>query len=69
MSKQVTTMSPKLFIGLYIHKKTWKLHFTTDVVEGSGHTFPPEPQKDQSYVKRNYPNYEVSIAYEVGCCG
>ena len=69
MSKQVTTLSPKLFIGLDIHKKTWKLHFTTDLVEGSGHTFPPDTQKIKSYVERNYPKYEVSIAYEVGCCG
>ena len=57
MSKQVTAMSPKLFIGLDIHKKTWKLHFATDLVEGSGHTFPPDTQKVQSYVERNYPNY------------
>lgn len=69
MSKQVTTMSPKLFIGFEIHKKTWKLHFTTDLVEGAGHTFPPDTQKVKKYVERNYPNYEVSIAYEVGCCG
>ena len=69
MSKQVTTMSPKLFIGLDIHKKTWKFHFTTDLVVGTGHTFPPDSQKIQSYVERNYLNYEVSIAYEVGCCG
>ena len=69
MSKQVTTMSPKLFIGLDIHKKTWKFHFTIDLVEGSGHTFPPVPDKVHAYVLRNYPNYEVSVAYEVGCCG
>ena len=69
MSKQVTTMSPKLFIGFDIHKKTWKSHFTTDLVEEAGHTFPPDTQKIKSYVERNYPKYQVSIAYEVGCCG
>ena len=69
MSRQVTTMSPKLFIGLDIHKKTWKLHFTSDLVEGAGHTFPPDTQKIKNYVCRNYSDYEVSIAYEVGCCG
>jgi hypothetical protein len=37
MSRQVTTQSPNLFIGLDIHKKTWKLHFTTDLIEGAGH--------------------------------
>ena len=69
MSKQITTDSPKLFIGLDIHKKSWRFHFTTDIVSGSGHTFPPKTELIRNYVLINYPNYEVSIAYEVGCCG
>lgn len=69
MSKQVTTSSPKLFIGLDIHKKSWKFHFMTDIVIGSGHTFPPKSDLVFKYVRKNYPGYEVSIAYEVGCCG
>ena len=39
------------------------------MVEGSGHTFPPDTQKVKDYVLRNYPFYEISVAYEVGCCG
>lgn len=69
MSKQVTTERAKLFIGLDIHKKSWKFHFTTDIVSGSGHTFPPKSELVRNYVLRNYKDYEVSIAYEVGCCG
>lgn len=69
MSKQVTTSTPKLFIGLDIHKKSWRFHFTTDIVSGSGHTFPPKSEVVKNYVERNYKDYEVSIAYEVGCCG
>lgn len=69
MSKQVTTSTPKLFIGLDIHKKSWKFHFTTDLVIGSGHSFPPKSEMIRNYVLRNYKDYEVSIAYEVGCCG
>ena len=69
MSKQVTTASAKLFIGLDIHKKSWRFHFTTDIVVGSGHTFPPKSELVRNYVLRNYKDYEVSIAYEVGCCG
>ena len=61
MSKEVTAISPKLFIGLDIHKKTWKLHITTDLGEGSGHTFPPDTQKIKSYLERNYSQYEVSL--------
>ena len=69
MSKQVTTQTPKLFIGLDIHKKSWKFHFTTDLVSGAGHTFPPKSELVKNYVNLNYTGYEVSIAYEVGCCG
>ena len=69
MSKQVTTSLPKLFIGLDIHKKSWKFHFTTDLVIGSGHSFPPCVETIKNYVDKNYRNYEVSIAYEAGCCG
>ena len=69
MSKQVTTSPAKLFIGLDIHKKTWKFHFATDIVIGSGHSFPPCPETINKYVVKNYKNYEVSLAYEAGCCG
>lgn len=69
MSKQVTTSTPKLFIGLDIHKKTWKFHFTTDLVIGSGHSFPPDTETILKYVDKNYKAYKVNIAYEVGCCG
>ena len=69
MSKQVTTATPKLFIGMDIHKKSWKIHFTTDIFSGSGHSFPPKSELVKRYVEKNYPNYEVSIAYEVGCFG
>ena len=69
MSKQVTTNTPKLFIGLDIHKKSWRFHFRTDLFSGSGHTFPPDIDKIKNYVIKNYADYEVSIAYEVGCFG
>ena len=69
MSKQVTKDSPKLFIGLDILKKSWRFYFTTDLFSGLGHTFPPGSELIKNYVRKNYPNYEVSVAYEVGCFG
>lgn len=69
MSTQVTTVRPKLFIGLDIHKKSWRFHFTTDLFSGSGHTFPNGTAIIETYVNKNYADYEVSIAYEVGCFG
>jgi hypothetical protein len=68
MSTKVTA-SPKLFIGMDIHKKSWKPHFCTDLTIGSGKTFPPNAQELLRYVRKFYPRHEVVIAYEVGCCG
>ena len=68
MSTKVTA-SPKLFIGMDIHKKSWKLHFCTDLTIGNGKTFPPNAQELFRYTRKYYPRHEVVIAYEVGCCG
>lgn len=69
MSKKVTTSTPKLFIGIDIHKKSWKVHFCTDITEGSTATFIPSAPKLRKYVNKHYSGYEVSVAYEAGCCG
>lgn len=69
MSKQVTTQAPKLFIGMDIHKKTWKVHFTTDLTIGNGHSMPPDPEGLKKYVKRYFADHQTSISYESGCCG
>lgn len=69
MSKQVTTESSKLYLGLDIHKKTWKFHFATDVVNGVGRSFPPCVATIRNYVLKHYAGYKVSVAYEAGCCG
>jgi len=63
------TACPKLFIGMDIHKNSWKLHFCTDLTIGSGKTFPPKPEDLCRYVQNYYPKHLVTIAYEVGCCG
>lgn len=69
MPKKVTTQSPKLFIGIDIHKKSWKVHFTTDITVGSGRTMPPSSDVLKNYVNKYYRTHHVCIAYEAGCCG
>lgn len=64
-----TNATPKLFIGLDIHKSSWKFHFATDLVEGKSHSFPADIPTIINYVNKHYKDYQVSIAYEVGCCG
>lgn len=69
MSKKVTTQSPKLYIGIDIHKKTWKVHFCTDISEGTSRSMPPNADGLLKYVNRYYKEHAISAAYESGCCG
>ena len=68
METQITAQ-PKLFIGIDIHKRSWKIHCSTDLFSGKSFTMPPLAEKLYDYVQKHFPDYEVSTAYEAGCCG
>ena len=60
----------KLFIGIDIHKRSWRIHIATDLSwSQKGLTMPPIAAKLKAYVDRLYPDYEVYTAYEAGSCG
>jgi len=61
--------SPKLFIGMDIHKKSWSVHLSTDLFDHKGFTMPPQPQTLVDYVSTHFDGHEVSLTYEAGCCG
>lgn len=63
------TARPKLFIGIDIHKRSWKVHCATDLSSGRTFSMSPDPECLREYVERHYPGHEVSTAYEAGCCG
>ena len=63
------TAVPKLYIGIDIHKRSWKIHCATDLFSGKTFSMPPSPEALREYVDRHYPDYEVTTAYEAGCCG
>lgn len=60
---------PQLYIGIDIHKRSWKIHFSTDLFDGKSLTIPPDPTVLKAYVLKNFPDHQVSCAYESGCCG
>mgnify|MGYP003640900179 CR=1 FL=1 len=68
MSTQITAL-PKLFIGIDIHKRSWKIHCSTDLFSGKSFSMNPVPGELLKYVDKHFPNHEVSTAYEAGCCG
>ena len=67
--KSQTTATPKLFIGMDIHKKSWSVHMRTDLFDHKGFSMPPEADKLVDYVKAHFADHEVAITYEAGCCG
>lgn len=67
--KTQQTATPKLFIGIDIHKRSWKVHCATDLFSGRTFSMSPDPEGLRDYVERHYPDHEVSTAYEAGCCG
>lgn len=63
------TAGPKLFIGIDIHKRSWKIHCSTDISGGKTFSMSPLPEGLKNYVDRHFPEHEVVTAYEAGCCG
>lgn len=63
------TATPKLYIGIDIHKKSWKVHFCTDLFDGATKTFVPDAEAFKNYVNKHFPGYQITCAYEAGCCG
>ncbi len=68
MSTQITT-SPKVYIGLDIHKKTWTVSIQTDLFFHKTYSMPSKSSDLEEYINKNFPSYEVFLVYEAGCCG
>ena len=68
MKTQITADS-KLYIGIDIHKRSWKVHCATDLSMGRTFSMRPAPELLRDYVIKHFTDYEVCTAYEAGCCG
>jgi hypothetical protein len=69
MKTQTTALIPELFIGMDVHKKSWTVHFKTDLFDNKTVTMPVDCSSLVNYVVKNFPDHEVSCCYEAGCCG
>ena len=63
------TATPKLFIGMDVHKKSWTVHIKTDLFDYKTLSMPPSPDSLLEYVQKRLPGHEVTCCYEAGCCG
>ena len=64
-----TITKGKLYIGLDIHKRSWRVHTSTDLFDGKTMSCPPSAFSLKDYVTKHFPRHEVCIAYEAGCFG
>lgn len=67
--KPEQTAQPKLYIGIDIHKRSWKIHCATALFSGKSFTMPPKPDLLRIYIEKHFSDNEVTTAYEAGCCG
>lgn len=63
------TATPKLYIGIDIHKRSWKVHCATDLFSGKTFTMSPDAEQLRVYCDKHFSGYSISVAYEAGCCG
>lgn len=68
MNTQIIAPS-KLYIGIDIHKRSWKVHCSTDLFSGKTFSMSPDPEQLLRYVNKHFADHQVSVAYEAGCCG
>jgi hypothetical protein len=61
MMQSQTTATPKLFIGMDIHKKSWSVHLRTDRFDHKGFNMPPDPEKLVDYIDSHFTGHEVSL--------
>ena len=61
--------TPKLFIGIDVHKKTWQAHLRTDISDHKSFSLPPDPEILANYVFKHFSGHQVAVTYEASCCG
>lgn len=59
----------KLFIGLDIHKNSWSVDMRTDLFHHKYFTQPSNPKILEQYVDKHFPEHQIHLCYEAGCCG
>ncbi|SKB68168.1 hypothetical protein SAMN05660903_02027 [Salegentibacter salinarum] len=45
MDTQSTTLIPKLYVAIDIHKRSWKIHCSTDLFAGKSFSMRPVPEQ------------------------
>ena len=68
MNTQITA-TPKIYIGVDIHKKSWSVSIQTDLFFHKTYSMASNCEDLYVYVEKYFPAHEVHLVYEAGCCG
>lgn len=59
----------KIFIGLDVHKKSWKVTIRFEDIEMKSFSMNPDPVELENHLSKNYPKGIYHTVYEAGFCG
>ncbi len=67
--KELNFQGETIFCGLDVHKTNWKVNIRTRDMELTSFSQDPDPELLDRYLKKNFPQADVALAYEAGFSG
>lgn len=58
-----------IFVGMDVHKKSWKISIRSEQMELRTFSQPPSVKVLSNHLKQNYPSANYHVVYEAGFCG
>ena len=68
-SNKISFKGQKIFIGIDVHAKSWKVAIAPEVGAVKGHSQKPSAKELFDFLKKNYPDGEYQAVYESGFSG
>jgi hypothetical protein len=66
---QLDFSGQKIFVGIDVHKKSWKVCLRTAQMELKTFSQTPSVADLSKHLKKNYPSATYHVVYEAGFCG
>jgi len=66
---QLDFSGQKIFAGIDVHKKSWKVSIRSEHMELKTFSQNPSAQELSNHLKQNYPSAIYQVVYEAGFCG
>lgn len=67
--KHLDFSGQKIFCGIDVHKKSWKVSIRSDQMELKSFSQEPSVTTLDNFLRKNYPSAVYKVVYEAGFCG